>query len=186
MALGGSVLGVELMPSIVFGAALTATSIGIYARVLSDLGRLRTPEGQVVIGANIEGRDLGRKRGEAAMTQDQADRLARIVVDFTALALDLGAIVATPTFRPELKQTPLQALIGRAAFDSGVSVRTLIGKERTSEVSHVRQAIMAKAYNAGHTLASIGRAMGNRDHTTIMYGIAAHDLRMATWKAAGQ
>ena len=36
-------LGVDLMPSIVFGAALTATSIGISARVLSDFGQLRTP-----------------------------------------------------------------------------------------------------------------------------------------------
>jgi Kef-type K+ transport system membrane component KefB len=44
-------LGIELMPSIVIGAALTATSIGISARVLSDLGRLNSREGQVVIGA---------------------------------------------------------------------------------------------------------------------------------------
>ena len=120
------------------------------------------------------------------MTQDQAARLARIVADLTALALDLGAIVASPIFRPAHKQTPLEALIGRAAFDSGVSVKILISKDRTSEVSEVRQAIMKKAYVAGHALAAIGRALGNRHHTTIMYGIAAHDLRMATRRAASQ
>jgi Kef-type K+ transport system membrane component KefB len=35
------------------GATLTATSVGITARVLKDLGRTRTPEGQTVLGAAI-------------------------------------------------------------------------------------------------------------------------------------
>jgi Kef-type K+ transport system membrane component KefB len=34
-------------------AALTATSIGITAKVLSQIGRLNTPEGQIIIGAAI-------------------------------------------------------------------------------------------------------------------------------------
>ncbi len=34
-------------------AALTATSIGITAKVLSQLGRINTPEGQIIIGAAI-------------------------------------------------------------------------------------------------------------------------------------
>jgi Kef-type K+ transport system membrane component KefB len=35
------------------GATLTATSVGITARVLSDLGRLQEPESQVVLGAAV-------------------------------------------------------------------------------------------------------------------------------------
>ena len=46
-------LGVEPLAALVAGAALTATSIGISARVLSDLGRLQTPEGRVVLGAAV-------------------------------------------------------------------------------------------------------------------------------------
>src|SRR5918912_1328137 len=46
-------LGLGTIPAIVCGAALTATSIGISARVLSDLGQLDTPEGQVVLGAAV-------------------------------------------------------------------------------------------------------------------------------------
>jgi len=38
---------------IVAGAALTATSVGITARVLNDLGRLHEPESQVVLGAAV-------------------------------------------------------------------------------------------------------------------------------------
>ena len=46
-------LGLETLPAIVCGAALTATSIGISARVLADLGQLDRPEGQIVLGAAV-------------------------------------------------------------------------------------------------------------------------------------
>jgi Kef-type K+ transport system membrane component KefB len=46
-------LGLETLPAVVCGAALTATSVGITARVLSDLGRLREPESQIVLGAAV-------------------------------------------------------------------------------------------------------------------------------------
>jgi Kef-type K+ transport system membrane component KefB len=46
-------LGLETLPAIVAGAALTATSVGITARVLSDLGRLQEPESQIVLGAAV-------------------------------------------------------------------------------------------------------------------------------------
>jgi len=45
--------GLENLVSIVAGAALTATSVGITARVLSDLGRLQEPESQIVLGAAV-------------------------------------------------------------------------------------------------------------------------------------
>ncbi len=46
-------LGFAVIPSIVAGAALTATSIGISARTLADLKQLETPEGQIVLGAAV-------------------------------------------------------------------------------------------------------------------------------------
>lgn len=46
-------LGMGTMPAVVAGAALTATSVGITARVLSDLGRLQEPESQIVLGAAV-------------------------------------------------------------------------------------------------------------------------------------
>src|SRR5665647_533729 len=46
-------LGLPTLPSIVAGAALTATSIGISARTLSALNQLHTPEGQIVLGAAV-------------------------------------------------------------------------------------------------------------------------------------
>jgi Kef-type K+ transport system membrane component KefB len=41
------------MSSLFLGATLCATSVGITARVLTDLGRVATPEGQIILGAAV-------------------------------------------------------------------------------------------------------------------------------------
>ena len=42
-----------MIPAIFAGAALTATSIGITSKVLSELGHLRSTEGQIIVGAAV-------------------------------------------------------------------------------------------------------------------------------------
>ncbi|OKH25984.1 sodium:proton antiporter [Hydrococcus rivularis NIES-593] len=44
---------VPVIPSVFAGAALTATSIGITAKVLSEIDRLNSTEGQIIIGAAV-------------------------------------------------------------------------------------------------------------------------------------
>lgn len=44
---------VPTIPAVFAGAALTATSIGITAKVLAELGRLASREGQIIIGAAV-------------------------------------------------------------------------------------------------------------------------------------
>lgn len=57
--LGAYVVGPWLMPGLsnnaylFLGAALTATSVGITARVFRDLGKLQQPEAQIVLGAAV-------------------------------------------------------------------------------------------------------------------------------------
>jgi len=46
-------LGFGGLTAIVAGASLTATSVGITARVLSDLGRMQEPESQIILGAAV-------------------------------------------------------------------------------------------------------------------------------------
>ncbi|MUL36548.1 sodium:proton antiporter [Gloeocapsopsis sp. AAB1 = 1H9] len=45
--------GISAIPAIFAGAALTATSIGITSKVLSELGRLNSKEGQIILGAAV-------------------------------------------------------------------------------------------------------------------------------------
>lgn len=48
-----AIFGLGKVTAIVAGATLTATSVGITARVLSDLNRLQEPESQIVLGAAV-------------------------------------------------------------------------------------------------------------------------------------
>ncbi|PIQ99926.1 MAG: sodium:proton antiporter [Nitrospinae bacterium CG11_big_fil_rev_8_21_14_0_20_45_15] len=52
-SVGYGVFGLSLLVSLFIGGTLTATSIGITARVLTDLKRDQTPEGQIILGAAI-------------------------------------------------------------------------------------------------------------------------------------
>lgn len=45
--------GMATIPAIFAGAALTATSIGITSKVLSELGKLTSTEGQIILGAAV-------------------------------------------------------------------------------------------------------------------------------------
>lgn len=53
------IFGMPTIPSIFAGAALTATSIGITSRVLSELGKLTSTEGQIILGAAVTDDVLG-------------------------------------------------------------------------------------------------------------------------------
>jgi Kef-type K+ transport system membrane component KefB len=44
---------VSVIPAIFAGAALTATSIGITSKVLSEIGQLKSKEGQIIVGAAV-------------------------------------------------------------------------------------------------------------------------------------
>ncbi|GAB4224692.1 MAG: cation:proton antiporter [Stanieria sp.] len=47
------IFGMPAIPAIFAGAALTATSIGITSKVLSELGHLKSKEGQIIVGAAV-------------------------------------------------------------------------------------------------------------------------------------
>ena len=109
-ALGYSVclaLGLSAIPSIIAGAALTATSIGISARTLSDLGQLRSREGQIVLGAAVIDDVIGLVIlsvvgglvGGATLSAWGIATTTAIAIGFIAAALILGSRVVPPFFR---------------------------------------------------------------------------------------
>jgi Kef-type K+ transport system membrane component KefB len=87
---------------VLVGAALTATSVGITARVLGDLGRLRTAEARIVLGAAVlddVGGLLILSGVSAAVAAAQAGgelglaalgRTAAIALGFLAVVLAIG------------------------------------------------------------------------------------------------
>jgi Kef-type K+ transport system membrane component KefB len=100
-------LGLPPLPAIVCGAALTATSIGISARVLSDLKRLHTREGQVVLGAAVLDDIVGliiltvvaKLASGLTVSVLGVSRTTAIAIGFVVAALVLGRWLAPPLFR---------------------------------------------------------------------------------------
>ena len=99
-------LGIDTVPALVTGAALTATSVGISARVLSDLGRLQTAEGQIVLGAAVLDDIIGLVIlsvvagivGGAAVTVGSVAWITVVALGFVVIALVVGRIAIPPIF----------------------------------------------------------------------------------------
>ncbi|HEU4988429.1 MAG: cation:proton antiporter [Gemmatimonadota bacterium] len=100
-------LGLGHLPALVSGAALCATSVGISARVLSDLGMLDTTEGRVVLGAAVIDDIIGLVIlavvagivAGGSVSLSVVGRVAGVAVAFVVLAVVIGARVAPPLFR---------------------------------------------------------------------------------------
>ena len=97
-------LGLENNQSIVMGAALTATSVGITARVLGDLGILQRPESQVILGAAVIDDVIGLiilavvadAVGGSAITISSIALTTLFAFGFLAVALLIGTWLAQP------------------------------------------------------------------------------------------
>ena len=92
--------------AIFIGATLTATSVGITARVLSDLGRMSTPEARIIIGAAVIDDVLGLVilsvvsgvAAGAAITATGVATTLAVAVGFLVIAVVLGRFLAPRLF----------------------------------------------------------------------------------------
>jgi Kef-type K+ transport system membrane component KefB len=119
-----SALGLSTIASIVAGASLTATSIGISARTLSDLSQLNTSEGQIVLGAAVLDDIVGLVIlsvvsglvGGAALSIGGVAVTSAIAVGFVMAAVILGSILVPPAFRAiaQIEATGALGVIGLA------------------------------------------------------------------------
>ena len=95
-------LGYDALTSIFVGAALTATSIGITARVLSELRSLDTREGRIILGAAVVDDVLGlvilavvgQIAEKGSVEASTVARSTGLAVGFLALAIALGIPVS--------------------------------------------------------------------------------------------
>lgn len=96
----------DTLVAIFIGATLTATSVGITARVLTDLKRIHTPEARVVIGAAVVDDVLGLVilaivsglAAGAALSIFGIAKVFAIAVGFLVAAVIIGNIIAPKLF----------------------------------------------------------------------------------------
>lgn len=195
---GASVaLGLSPIAATVAAASLSATSIGISARVLSDLGQLETPEGQVVLGAavldDVVGLVIlavvGAAAAGAAVSVGMVARTTGVAVGFIAGALLLGRLLVPPMFRALARvQAPgtlvvlgLALAFAMAWLAEGAGSATIIGAFAAGLVLHdtpQRAEIEHATTTVGHLIvpvffASVGASVDVRtlaDPQTLAVG----------------
>jgi chromosomal replication initiator protein len=87
-----------------------------------------------------------------------------------------------PTYAPEpqdARNYTLQEIAREIADEYGISYRHLLGDRRDAHFVIARHHFMYRAsIETPHNLGQIGRFCGNRDHSTIRYGIDKHKARL--------
>jgi len=94
--------GEPTLTAVFIGASLTATSIGITARILADLGALSSPEARIVIGAAVIDDILGivilsvveRLGATGTVELAQLARIVGLAVGFVVVAVVVGQLAA--------------------------------------------------------------------------------------------
>jgi Kef-type K+ transport system membrane component KefB len=138
----GSALGYPLEVSVFLGAALTATSVGITARVLGELGALATSAGRVILGAAVIDDVLAMlilalASGLAAgnVSAGQLATLVGLAVAFIGIVLLVGTrlLRSRPSLLtdPEFAATPflpgMILMLGLAALAAVIGLAAIIG-----------------------------------------------------------
>ena len=182
----GTFLDMSTMVSIFLGAAMTATSVGITARVLSDLGHLQDDESQVILGAavidDIVGLVLltlvGTLAGGEALTAGGVTKVVLIAFGFVVLAILIGSKLAPALIRA----------IDRIEMQRGLFFASIIFAFVLAFLAYkVGSAIIIGAFAAGLVLARTdkGKEIEHQVHDVAQFFIpiffvsvgAAVDLR---------
>lgn len=150
-------LGYSTTLAIFLGAALTATSVGITARVLSDLGHLQTDESQVILGAAVVDDILGLilltivtwLATGATVTTTGVARITAVAFGFVILAILLGSVLA-----PRLIRLVERLRVAKAVFFASLMFAFGLAWAAAS----VGSALIIGAFAAGLVLARTDRA----------------------------
>ena len=145
------VLGSSVIQSVFVGAALTATSVGITARVFSDLSALQSHDAKIVLGAAVADDVIGliilaavSGLATSAFSWPAVERTSTLAIMFLVAAIVLG-----------LRATPLllkwaRAMRTRAAVSSAAVVLCLL---TSSLAEAVQLAPIVGSFAAGVVLA---------------------------------
>ncbi|HEY5610832.1 MAG TPA: cation:proton antiporter, partial [Thermoanaerobaculia bacterium] len=148
----GALLGYSVVVSVFLGAALTATSVGITARVLSDLGHLRDDESQVVLGAAVIDDIVGlilltvvsALASGAALSVGAVAWITTVAFGFVAIAIVLGSLLA-----PRLIVLISRLRVSKALFFASVMFALTLAVV----AARVGSALIIGAFAAGLVLA---------------------------------
>ena len=105
---------------------------------------------------------------------------ARIAIDGGLVDLAMAERTLGPLIRVPARQVDLPAIAHAVCAHFQVEIEDLKGRKRTRNISLPRQVVMYLARELTNlSLQEIGRWLGGRDHTTVLFGIKKIEERMA-------
>lgn len=133
--------GLPLLPAVLCGAALTATSIGISARILGDLGELHSLEGRTVLGAAVLDDVVGlvilavvsgmATGGE--VTVSSVAHTTGLAIGFLIVALVLGRFVVPRIFH-EIDRMPVVGTTGAVAVAFALAMAAIAERSGSAPI----------------------------------------------------
>jgi Kef-type K+ transport system membrane component KefB len=149
--------GLSDLRSIMAAATLTATSVGITARVLSDLGHLRSEEGQIILGAALIDDVLGLLFLTIVEGLSQGEQVTAVMV-LAAAGRAIGfLVVATLVGRPSVRL--LLCMARRIELPGTVTVFALVlALSMAWLADRCGSAMIIGAFAGGLLLAGVSRA----------------------------
>ncbi len=94
------------------------------------------------------------------------------------LAMDPASLVRECTAGMPYLNRLIRPFVAAALVSRGRTWAEMVSHCRLTELNICRQEIMTILYGAGHSYATIGEWL-NRDHSTILVGVRAHEKRLA-------
>lgn len=152
----GRLAGYPTTISIFLGAALTATSVGITARVFSDLGEMKSNEAQIVLGAAVVDDILGLilltivgalAAGEKVTTFGVL-KTAATAIGFVIVAIAIGSLLA-----PRLIRVVSRLRVAKALFFASITFAFTLAYLADA----IGSALIIGAFAAGLVLARTDR-----------------------------
>lgn len=70
-----------------------------------------------------------------------------------------------------MSRLTIASLIHAASVLTGVAEPVIRGQSRQKRIVHIRWAVAVAAREQGYSSPQIGRALGDRDHSTILYAV---------------
>jgi len=153
----GQSLGYSSIVSIFVGATLTATSVGITARVLSDLGHIHDPESQVILGAAVADDVIGLIILTVVSSLGAGRELSLWVISkvtLIAFGFVIVAIVLGGYLAPYLIRAIAKLRVGKALFFASI----MFAFPLAYLAEAVGSAMIVGAFAAGLVLATVAVA----------------------------
>ena len=140
-----TIFGLEGLQSILIATALTATSVAISVRVLTELGKMQTKEAKIILGAAIVDDILAIAILSVVVTMVQTGNLAPNIIDIIFLilkilgifaALLIGAIIIIPRIlhaerlwkaRGSIEGIVTASFFGASAIAAAVGLSPIVG-----------------------------------------------------------